>query len=298
VRLTWFGVGLILSVARPAAATYSIAAADTATREVGGAGTSCLDGSDVYIIYGSVPGYAVIHAQAAVNFDTRDHAIELLEMGMAPQAVIDAITSPAFDRGSVERQFGIADVTGRTVGFTGPDAQDYAADRQGQVGTFSYTVQGNILTSAAVLTQAAGAFEASGCDLADRLMLALEAGADNGEGDNRCTDGGIPSDSAYVQVDRAGEPAGAHLALRVPTSGNANPLLELRADYDAWRATHPCPEPPDSGNSAGGPAEPATREEAGCTCRAVPQRSASWPLALLLWLAAAARLRAGRARSW
>jgi MYXO-CTERM domain-containing protein len=63
---------------------------------------------------------------------------------------------------------------------------------------------------------------------------------------------GIPSDSAFLQVDRPGEPAGDYLSLRVPTSGDENPLLELREEYEAWRATHPCPEPePGTGGSAG-----------------------------------------------
>lgn len=42
-------------------------------------------------------------------------------------------------------------------------------------------------TSGAVLSRAAAAFEASGCELAQRLLLALEAGGSNGEGDSRCT---------------------------------------------------------------------------------------------------------------
>ncbi len=39
--------------------TYSIVGADTTAREVGGAGTSCLTGDDVYVIYGGVPGHGV-----------------------------------------------------------------------------------------------------------------------------------------------------------------------------------------------------------------------------------------------
>jgi len=243
----------LVCVARPAAATYSIVGADQATAQVGGAGTSCVGGSDVYIIYGSVPGLGVVHAQASVNEDGRDRAVELIEMGTAPDAILDEITGFAFDPSSGNRQYGIADVMGRTAGFTGNGARTYADDLQGSVGSFHYSVQGNILTSAAVLTQASAAFEGSGCDLADRLMLALEAGADNGEGDSRCTDDGIPSDSAFLQVELPDEPAGDYLSLRVPTSGNDNPLIELRADYDSWRSTHPCPVMmPDAGAAGTG----------------------------------------------
>lgn len=111
-------------------------------------------------------------------------------------------------------------------------------DRQGELGALTYSVQGNILTSAAVLDQAIAALPA-GCDLPDRLMRALEAGAANGEGDNRCTPGGIPADSAFLQVDRDGEPAGSYLVLDVTDTAPDDPIARLRAQYDAWRASHP-----------------------------------------------------------
>src|SRR5688572_17326561 len=59
----------LLCAARPAAATYSIVATDQATEQVGGAGTSCIGGADVYIIYGTAPGFGVVHAQASANED-------------------------------------------------------------------------------------------------------------------------------------------------------------------------------------------------------------------------------------
>jgi len=65
------------------------------------------------------------------------------------------------------------------------------------------------------ITQSAAAFEAGGCDLAERLMLALEAGAQHGEGDARCKERGIPSDSAFIEVDLPQEPAGSYLKLSV-----------------------------------------------------------------------------------
>ncbi len=223
---------LLLATTRPAMATYSIVASDRETREVGGAATSCLSGSDVYVIYGTVPSIGVVHAQATVNQDGRLRAIELLRQGAKPSAIVDEITSLEFDPNEAVRQYAVVGVSSDTAGFTGARTRSYAADVQGQTGSFSYSVQGNVLTSGAVLTQAASAFEAPGCDLADRLMRALEAGAQHGEGDSRCTPLGIPSDSAYLEVDRPGEDPGAYLELRVPTSGDDNPLDELRAAYD------------------------------------------------------------------
>ncbi len=231
---------VVLFGTTPALATYSIVGADSATREVGGTGTSCLNGSDVYIIYGAAPGFGVIHAQASANQNGRDRGVELLEQGVAPADILSEITSASFDTNSRVRQYGVADASGRTAGFTGTGDQAFADDRQGMAGTFVYSVQGNILTSEAVLTQAAAAFEASGCDLAERLMRALEAGANNGEGDSRCTPDGIPSDSSFIQVERPGTAKGSYLELHVRSSGNESPIPGLREQFDTWRATHPC----------------------------------------------------------
>jgi hypothetical protein len=62
----------------------------------------------------------------------------------------------------------------------------------------------------------------------------------NGEGDSRCTDQGIPSDSAFIEVDRPGEAAGSYLKLSVMGTAPQSPLKLLRMQFDAWRKTHPC----------------------------------------------------------
>src|SRR5688500_2140688 len=190
---------------------------------VGGAGTSCLGGQDVYVIYAAVPGRGVGQANPRYNLSAKLRALELLDSGSSPADIIAAVTQASFDPGSAQRQYGIVDLRGAPAGFTGSATMPYAEDRQGATGSFTYSVQGNILTSAKVLDQAASAFEAGGCDLAERLMNALEAGAVGGEGDNRCTPDGIPADSAFLQVEAPSGPQGAYLALRVETSGNDDP---------------------------------------------------------------------------
>lgn len=258
--------------------TYSIVAADMATREAGGAGTSCLEGQDVYVIYQAAPGHGVVHAQAYYNAAGRRRAAELLMAGESPSQILASITGPEFDEQAEIRQYGIVDVLGRSAGFTGAGATAYAADRQGHVGTFAYSVQGNILTSERVLSQAASAFEVEGCDLAERLMRALEAGADGGEGDSRCTASGIPSDSAFLQVEKPDGTAG-YLSLRVESSGRDNPLPQLRQKLDAWRASHPCPVASTSDSAAA---------DAGCSCALPrePDHAGAWlfcGLAVVAW---------------
>lgn len=249
------GVGLVLFVVSPARATYSIVAADTTARQVGGAVTSCVAPQSVEVVYRSAPGFGAIHAQAAANGAGRDRGVALLQAGTAPTDVIQQITTSSFDARFQTRQYGVVDLSGRAAGFTGSAAQQYREDRQGSLGAYVYSVQGNILTSARVLDQTEAGFKARGCDLAERLMLALEAGAQNGEGDSRCTTArGIPSDAASLDVDREGEPAGSylHLAFTSTTTLRENPIVRLRAQFDSWRATHPCPAGSGSGGSANG----------------------------------------------
>ena len=268
------------AVSAPASATYSIAASDTRTQATGGAGTSCLSGADVYIIYGGVPGVGTVHTQAVFDQFIHDHAVALLTGGASPADVITGLTDPSFDTRASERQYGVVDVLGRVAAFTGTDDNPYAGDHQGQAGDLVYSVQGNFLTSRAVIDQAAAAFETSGCDLADHLMLALEAGAANGEGDGRCTaTRGTPSDSAFLEVDLPNAGPGSYLELRVPTSGQNNPLPELRSAFDAWRLDHPCPTGSETGlgatavSSAAGAGGSGSDGSAGCACRLPRGRS-------------------------
>lgn len=241
-------------------ATYSIIAVDLETGQVGGAGTSCV-GSQISVsaIYGAVPGSGVVVAQAALNIEGRDRAVELLARGSDPASVIAELTSPSFDLLSSVRQYAVIDSAGASAGFTGSGTMAYADDVQGRAGAFVYSVQGNILTGAAVLEQASAVFDAPGCDLADTMILALEAGADNGAGDSRCTPDGIPSDGAFIAVDLPDQAGGAaYLRLQVDDSRPDNPLVRLRERYDAWRVDHPCPDPqPDPSTRDAGPADAA-----------------------------------------
>ena len=242
-----------LLAAAPASATYSIVAVDLERDEVGGAGTSCVGGGlTVSDIYGSAPGFGVVVAQAALNRNGRDRAVALLEQGQAAPAVLAQITAMSFDSRIATRQYAVIDVNGMAAGFTGASNSTFADDMQGRTDRFVYSVQGNILTGAAVLEQAAAELDAPGCDLADTLMRALEAGARNGQGDRRCMPDGIPSDGAFLQVDRAGGAAGDFLRLRVDDTGPNNPIVALRGMYDAWRREHPCPAaiPPIDAGSA------------------------------------------------
>jgi MYXO-CTERM domain-containing protein len=240
-------LALVLVLAPATAhATYSVVATDRATGQVGGAVTSCVGSQGVGVVYRPSVGHGGVNAQASASATGRDRAVVLLGMDVAPADIITMITAASFDSNAAVRQYGVVDLMGRAAGFTGGSAMNYKEDRQGSVGSTTYSVQGNILTSRAVIDQAESAFRNGGCDLADKLMRALEGGAMNGEGDSRCTSRGYPSDAASIEVDLTGEPAGSYLKLSV-AGGNMNAVTRMRTMFDAWRTTHPC-----AGGSNGG----------------------------------------------
>jgi len=211
-----------------------VVATDSTSREVGGATTSCVQGSSVALVYQAVPGVGAIHAQALSNRQGRAAGAILLDQDYSAEEALRYITSQNFDRYASYRQYGIATFQ-QAVGFTGASTGSYAGDIQGETGPYRYAIQGNLLTSGRVLQQSELAFATVGCDLADKLMLALEAGALNGEGDQRCRPN-APADAAFIQVDKAD--GTVHLSLDV--KGSRNPLGELRQKFNQWRRLNPC----------------------------------------------------------
>ena len=248
----WLGLGLALTILPTRAhATWSIAAVDPRTQEVGVAVASCVPapfGSTILpSVGGLAPGIGALAAQAQFSQQTRDLALELLSGGASPQAVIDEVV--AADGLSAVRQYGVTTLDGMAAGFTGASTQDWAGDVQG----FGVSAQGNILYGPEVVDDSLTAFEAKATEcpltLADRLMLALEAGAAQG-GDNRCSEEQTAL-AAVLQVAQPGDDPGApSLDLRIPSQaeGGDNPVVLLRAAYDQWRLDNP---PDASGCDAG-----------------------------------------------
>jgi uncharacterized Ntn-hydrolase superfamily protein len=282
----WVGTTLLLapSLAR---ATYSITAVETSTRAVGGAGASCVP-YEVDRIYSAVPGVGALNAQAYFDEEAKAEAVRLLETGLDPSAIVAEISDAQAFPLAPRMQWGIVDVEGNVATFTGPEAMAFAGDRHvigAESDGYSASVQGNVLTSVRVLERMEIAFSESGCDLADRLMLGLEAASSEGEGDSRCTPEGRPANSAYLDVTWTD---GTRLHLSVPDVSPADPIAALRASYDRFRVDNPCPAP--APHAQGNPS----------TCTVAPGRaSRAWPLLLGLllvvgWRSRLAALRAQR----
>jgi uncharacterized Ntn-hydrolase superfamily protein len=210
-RALWLASVAILcpGVAR---ATWSIVAVDPASREVGVAGASCI--ATALMIAGRAPGRGAVAAQAIANFEGRDRAVELLADGASPRAVIATLATARFDSfwgidTSKLRQYGVAalDFVEEPAAHTG----SWTLEWNGHDLAPGVSVQGNLLAGAEVVARALAAFRAPPPEgaggLADRLLRALEAGAEAG-GDRRC----LPEQaalSAFLMVAAPGDALGS-----------------------------------------------------------------------------------------
>jgi len=240
-RAALAALALALVAAPPAArATWSIAAVDPATREVGVAGASCYP--RVHVIGRVVPGRGAVAAQSIANLEGRDLAAERLAAGARPEEILAELTRRGFDKWQLPlhrfRQYGIAALGAPAASYTGVWSFPWKGAAQAE----GVTVQGNLLRGPEVVRDALAAFEQAGtdCALGERLLRALEAGAAAG-GDRRCSQEQTAL-SAFLLVARPKdleEMPTLRLVVPAREEGGANPVEQLRHEYDAWRALRP-----------------------------------------------------------
>jgi uncharacterized Ntn-hydrolase superfamily protein len=121
------------------------------------------------------PGVGAVSTQAYTDPALGPLALDLLERGHAPDAVLEQLR--ANDTWSSYRQIGIVDKNGVSAVFTGEDNLDW----KGAIARPNLVAMGNYLTGPAVVDDMAEAFEASAAEmLEERLLLALEAGRNAG----------------------------------------------------------------------------------------------------------------------
>jgi len=197
--LVVFGVALAMVgfVAAAAEATWSIAAVDEETGEVGVAVASCV-GFEVTVVPVLVPGVGAGASQANISRPSGQRMVDALVSGASAQETIDAVVDA--DDGMEERQFGVVVLGDGGAGWTGGDTIEVALDRRSEDGNVA--VQGNILVSEEVVDAAIAGFGATDGQLADRLIAGLVAGADAG-GDARCGD--QTATAAALVVARPGD---------------------------------------------------------------------------------------------
>src|SRR5262245_36064670 len=104
--------------ARPARATFSIVAADTAAGIIGSAGASCVP-YEVIRILRVAKGKGLLVGQAYFDDPALEEAEARLAAGETPDEVLQIITDPELFPVAPKMQYGIVDAAGRTASFTG-----------------------------------------------------------------------------------------------------------------------------------------------------------------------------------
>ncbi|MBZ5611801.1 MAG: DUF1028 domain-containing protein [Acidobacteriia bacterium] len=203
-------------------ATFSIVAYDPANGEWG------VTVASRYFSVGSVvpwaeAGVGAIATQANVNVGYGPRGLELLRQGRTAKQVLDQMLAEDKFEGKDGRQVAIVDAKGNIAAYTGPNAPNWAGDRQGK----SWSAQGNILVGPQVVESMGRAFEATPGELAEKLYAALKAGDEAG-GDAR----GKQSASMLVVRKQGGRNINNDRSIYINVDDNPQPLAELRRLLD------------------------------------------------------------------
>ncbi len=208
----------------PFFATFSICAIDPEAGQAGVAVTT-----RVPFVGRAVPwaraGVGAVATQSWTIVEYGRRGLDLMERGLSPAEALESLL--ADDAGRELRQLGFIDMQGRAVAHTGEENGEWAGSRQGE----NYTVQANIMVGPEVVGAVADSFEATagnGMPLAERLILALEAGQAEG-GDKRW--GRLQS--AAIRVADPSHPGrgGDHLAVSIDVGEHPTPVAEMKRIY-------------------------------------------------------------------
>jgi uncharacterized Ntn-hydrolase superfamily protein len=208
----------------PQYSTFSLCAIDPATGQSGASVTT-----RVPFVGRAVPhvraGIGAVCTQASTVVEYGPRGLDLLAKGVEPQAVLAQLL--ADDQSRESRQVGIIDMKGRSAAHTGKQNGNWAGSRQGR----NYTVQANIMVGPEVVDAVAAQFEStegSGMPLAERMILAMEAGQAKG-GDRRW--GNLQS--AAIKIADPNDPGrgGDHISLAIEVGEHAEPVGEMKRIY-------------------------------------------------------------------
>jgi uncharacterized Ntn-hydrolase superfamily protein len=153
--------------------TYSIVARDPETGEMGVAVQThqmCVGA----VVPWLKPNLGAIATQASTNPSFGPLGLMLLEEGLPPALVVDALV--ASDEGADRRQFAVLDSQGRVAAWTGSNCIAEAGHQTGE----GFSVQANMMTNDTVIEAMASAYQDSEGDLAARMMAALFAAQEQG----------------------------------------------------------------------------------------------------------------------
>ena len=208
----------------PQYSTFSLCAIDPATGQAGAAVTT-----RVPFVGRAVPhvraGVGAVCTQASTVVENGPRGLDLMAKGVEPAAAVAQLHAADPQRES--RQLGMIDMKGRSAAHTGKNNGNWAGSKQG----LNYTVQANIMVGPEVVEAVARTFEASegtGMPLAERMILAMEAGQSKG-GDSRF--GNLQS--AAIKVADPNDPGrgGDHITLAIEVGEHPEPVGEMKRIY-------------------------------------------------------------------
>jgi len=220
----WLGFLVFITAAFAAenVSTFSIVAYDPVAGDWGVAVASR------YFSVGSVvpwaeAGVGAVATQANVNVGYGPKGIKLLEQGLSAKEVLKRLLDEDTFEGKDGRQVAIVDAKGNVATFTGPNAPNWAGDRQGK----NWSAQGNILVGPQVPEAMGKAFESTEGELAEKMWEALKAG-DAAGGDSR----GRQSASMLVVRKGGGRNINNDRYIYINVDDAPNPFPELRRLLD------------------------------------------------------------------
>src|SRR5512133_3144547 len=157
--------------------TFSIVAVDTITGEIGSAGASCIDESQIeggaLIISDVIPGRGAIHTQSYWNSTNQQNAHDRMVEGMSPEEIIQWLSTHDAQNNPAVRQYGIVDFDSaghaRSAGFTGVNCMNY----KNHIAGINYCIQGNILLGQQILDSIEAGFLNTQGSFAEKMMAAL-----------------------------------------------------------------------------------------------------------------------------
>jgi uncharacterized Ntn-hydrolase superfamily protein len=204
--------------------TFSIVARDKKTGEMGVAVQS-----HWFSVGADVPwaeaGVGVVATQSFVDPSYGPKGLELMRLGKSASETLKQLI--AADSGEAVRQVAMVDSKGEAAVHTGKRCVDYAGHRTGD----GYSVQANLMLNDKVPTAMANAFETAPGDLAERMMMALEAAQEVG-GDIR---GKQSAAMIMVKAQSSGK-SWADRTVDLRVEDHPEPLKELRRLISVARA--------------------------------------------------------------
>lgn len=196
--------------------TYSIVARDPVTGDLGVAVQSHWFAVGNGVLWAQ-SGVGAIATQSFAEPAYGRKGLERMAAGGAAPDVLAALV--AEDKGQAVRQVAMVDAAGRVATHTGSSCIAYAGHHQGA----GYSVQANLMANDRVVPAMAAAFEAAKGDLAERLVVALEAAQAAGGDVRGCQSAAIRVVRGTASVEPSHD---VRVDLRVDDA--AAPLTELR----------------------------------------------------------------------